>query len=197
MMIMSVKVPKKKGHPKFNVPNYGTKSRSRVKARWRKQRGIDNKKRIKRAHMGAEPTIGYRNPESVRGIRQNGKRAVLVHNIAEFRSALSGEENVDVIVAASLSRRKRLEISKLATENKVRIVNLGRALKPRPKEKEKKEKKADEKTKEKPKQKEAKPAAQPAAQAHVQSPAIAPHASVQGAQDAKSEPKGATDGVQS
>lgn len=195
MMIMSVKVPKKKGHPKFNVPNYGTKSRSRVKARWRKQRGIDNKKRIKRSHMGAEPTIGYRNPESVRGIRQNGKRAVLVHNIAEFRSALSGEESVDVIVAASLSRRKRLEISKLAAENKVRVVNMGRALKPRPEKA--KEKKADEKTKEKPKQKEAKPAAQPAAQAPAQAPAIAPHASVHGAQDAKSEPKGATDGVQS
>jgi ribosomal protein L32E len=60
---------KKKGHPTFNVPNFGSKSRSRVKARWRKQRGIDNKKREKMDFMGAEPTIGYRNPESLRGVR--------------------------------------------------------------------------------------------------------------------------------
>ena len=152
-MIMSAsKAPKKKGHPKFNVPNYGTKSRSRVKARWRKQRGVDNKKRVKLAQMGAEPTIGYRNPESIRGIRSNGRRAVLVHSVAEFRDAVSGEEAVDVILSSSMSRKKRLEISKMAQENKVHIANLGRASRPTKKEaakaekaKAKGEKKADKK----------------------------------------------------
>ncbi|MEM0106653.1 MAG: eL32 family ribosomal protein, partial [Candidatus Micrarchaeaceae archaeon] len=62
----------KKLHPKFLVPNVYAKNRSRVKDRWRKQRGIDNKKRIKKAFMGAEPTIGYRNPSSIRGTRKNG-----------------------------------------------------------------------------------------------------------------------------
>ena len=41
-------IVKKKSHPNFKVPNYGAKTGRRVKARWRKQRGIDNKKRIKR-----------------------------------------------------------------------------------------------------------------------------------------------------
>ena len=36
----------KRKHPRFNVPNYGAKKRKRVMARWRKQRGVDNKKRI-------------------------------------------------------------------------------------------------------------------------------------------------------
>ena len=69
------------------MPNFGAKSRSRVKARWRKQRGIDNKKRVKKDFMGAEPTIGYRNPEILRGVRENGKRIVLVHNVDELKSA--------------------------------------------------------------------------------------------------------------
>ncbi|MDE1811213.1 MAG: hypothetical protein KGH66_04175, partial [Candidatus Micrarchaeota archaeon] len=60
---------KKKPHPKFNVPNFGARSMSRVPERWRKQRGIDNKKRIKRNFMGAEPTIGYGNPKAIRGVR--------------------------------------------------------------------------------------------------------------------------------
>ena len=149
MMIMSAsKALKKKGHPKFNVPNYGTKGRSKVKERWRKQRGVDNKKRVKRAFMGAEPTIGYRNPESVRGARANGRRAVLIHNIAEFRSAISGEEAVDIILSSSISRRKRPEINKMAQENKVHIANLGRASRPIEK-KTKKEKKEGERKPEK------------------------------------------------
>ena len=37
----------KKTHPTFSIPNFGSKHRKRVPARWRKQRGIDNKKRIK------------------------------------------------------------------------------------------------------------------------------------------------------
>ena len=60
----------KKTHPKFNIPNYGTRAGAAVKDRWRKQRGIDNKKRIKRSYAGASPEIGYRNPEELRGIRR-------------------------------------------------------------------------------------------------------------------------------
>jgi len=74
----------KKSHPKFLVPNVYAKNRSRVKDSWRKQRGADNKKRIKKAFMGAEPTIGYRNPPSLRGTRKNGLPDVLVHNLAEL-----------------------------------------------------------------------------------------------------------------
>lgn len=116
---------KKKKHPKFNVPNYGAKNRKRVKERWRKQRGIDNKKRVKKAFMGAEPTIGYRNSEEVRGVRIDGKRAVLVTNMNDLKEFLRNPEvaNYDIILAGALSRRKKIEITKLAVQNKVRVAN--------------------------------------------------------------------------
>jgi large subunit ribosomal protein L32e len=113
----------KKSHPTFNVPNFGSKSRSRVKARWRKQRGIDNKKRTKKDFMGAEPTIGYRNPESLRGVRENGKRIVLVHNVDELKRLIEGDvSGIDVTIAGGVSIRKKIAITGLA-KGKVNITN--------------------------------------------------------------------------
>ncbi len=115
----------KKSHPKFNVPNFGAKNRKHVKERWRKQRGIDNKKRIKKAFMGAEPTIGYRNPESLRGVRADGRRSVLVTNLNDLKEFLRNPEvaNYDVILAGALSRRKKMEITKLAMEHSINVTN--------------------------------------------------------------------------
>jgi ribosomal protein L32E len=116
-------VLRKKGHPTFNVPNFGTKSRSRLKPRWRKQRGIDNKKREKMDFMGAEPTIGYGNPESLKGVRVNGKKLVLVHNVDELMNVLKGDVSaIDVTIAGGVSTRKRIAMTELA-KGKVRITN--------------------------------------------------------------------------
>ncbi len=119
---------KKKAHPKFNVPNYGTKSRKRVKERWRKQRGIDNKKRVKKAFMGAEPTIGYRNPEEVRHVRLSGKRLTLVHNVADIEAIRSSgmDKTHDAIIAHSVSKRKRLSIVEASRKYGIGIANHGR-----------------------------------------------------------------------
>ncbi|HIH49996.1 MAG: eL32 family ribosomal protein [Candidatus Micrarchaeaceae archaeon] len=116
---------KKKGHPTFNVPNYGARSRSRVPERWRKQRGIDNKKRIKRNFMGAEPTIGYGNPKSIRGVRANGKRIMLVRNAKELERLVKGKalEGYDITIASSVSLRKRIEITHLAGKANLSVTN--------------------------------------------------------------------------
>ena len=116
----------KKTHPHFNVPNFGSKKRSRVKARWRKQRGIDNKKRTKKSFMGAEPTIGYGNPKQLKGIRANGKRIMLVHNVNEVNEIIKSHEKMaspDVTIAKSVSIRKRIAITELANKAKLRVTN--------------------------------------------------------------------------
>ena len=118
---------KKKGHPRFNVPNFGAKHRKRVRERWRKQRGIDNKKRIKKDFMGAEPTIGYRNPEAVRGLRASGKRAVMVRNVAEMMGLAQSPDRgaFEVTIAHSVSRKKRSVIVKIADSSGIRVTNGG------------------------------------------------------------------------
>jgi large subunit ribosomal protein L32e len=115
----------RKKHPKFNIPNFGAKQRKRVLPRWRKQRGIDNKKRIKRNFMGAEPTIGYGNPASLRGIRANGKRIMLVRNPGELRDMIREKrlEGYDVTIANGISLRKRIEITMLAGKSNIKVTN--------------------------------------------------------------------------
>ncbi len=116
---------KKKQHPYFNIPNFGAKNRKHVKARWRKQRGTDNKKRMKLASAGAEPTIGYRNPEELRGIRASGKRVIVVNNVNELKDAISRLDmnNYEITIAKPVSLRKRVEITKLAKDNRIRVTN--------------------------------------------------------------------------
>lgn len=115
----------KKPHPTFSVPNFGAKNRKRVLPRWRKQRGIDSKKRIKRNFMGAEPTIGYRNPESIRGVRANGKRIVIVRNAEELNKLIKskGLEGCDVTVSKSVSLRKRIAITEIAVKSRINVTN--------------------------------------------------------------------------
>ena len=114
----------KKMHPRFNVPNYGTKNRKHVKDRWRKPRGIDSKKREKRRFAGAEPTIGYKNPESIANTR-NGKRNIVVHNVDELKRVLSmpDRDSYDVTIASSVGRKKRVSIIS-AAGNSIRIRNV-------------------------------------------------------------------------
>ena len=115
----------KKNHPTFSIPNYGAKNRKRVLSRWRKQRGIDNKKRVKYEFMGAEPTIGYGNPEQLKGVRVNGKRIMLVHNPQEIKMFI--EKNLskeyDVTIAKGVSARKRISITEIANKAKLNVTN--------------------------------------------------------------------------
>jgi large subunit ribosomal protein L32e len=115
----------KKSHPKFNVPNFGAKHRKRVPERWRKQRGIDNKKREKRSYMGAEPNIGYGNPMELKGVRANGKRTMIVRNPAELQQMIKEKklDGYDVIIAGAVARRKRIEMTKIAQVAKINVTN--------------------------------------------------------------------------
>lgn len=120
---------KKKSHPKFNVPNYGAKSRKRVLPRWRKQRGIDSKKRIKKAFMGAEPTIGYKTPDMLMGLRASGKRLIVVHNVSELKSAANGmpefADTFEVSIAGGVGKKKGASIIGAAKTLGMKVVNEG------------------------------------------------------------------------
>ncbi len=117
---------KKKTHPKFNVPNYGAKGRSRVKERWRKQRGIDSKKAMKKKEAGASPSIGYKNAADVRFRRPDGSVEMLIHNEKELRDVIAnkGEKaEVTIVFAHDLSSRKATLLHKIAESNGLRTAN--------------------------------------------------------------------------
>jgi large subunit ribosomal protein L32e len=112
---------KRKEHPKFVVPNFGEKRHKRVQYRWRKQRGIDNKKRVKRSGYGAVPNIGYKNNDSVRGLRQEGRKSILINNRKELESAT--QKDAVFVFSHALSKRKRLELQEIADAKGFDIAN--------------------------------------------------------------------------
>ena len=157
----------KKDKPNFNVTNYGFMKS--VKSRWRKPRGIDNKKRVRKQAFGKSPRVGYKNTDSVRGKHPSGKNEILVRNIAEFDALLVELSNakskvVDFVVgvAAGVGLKKRLAIEKKADAHKIHILNRVDMKKVEARKKAKEEarkrkaKKGKQKDKEKDKKKEKK-----------------------------------------
>lgn len=119
MMIMAVS---KRRRMKFRVPNFGAPNRKRVGKRWRKQRGIDNKRRVKKQNRGPVPKIGYKNSDAVRGSRPDGSFEFVVHNKAELLSVL-GMPGYSAKFAHELSSRKRIELQKTADEQGIKVLN--------------------------------------------------------------------------
>lgn len=112
---------KKKSKPAFTPLNAGFKKR--VKYRWRRPRGTDNKKRVRFASAGASPRIGYKNPASLRFSHPSGTFEVLVHNVSELKGAASANDGKAVRLASGIGKRKREAMRKLAGELKLIVLN--------------------------------------------------------------------------
>ena len=112
-----VKTIKKKNKPKFNVQNLGFMKS--VKARWRKPRGMGNKKRRKTQWAGASPRIGYKNPVSIRGNHPAGLPEMLVANPKQ----LEGVKGKLVRIISAVGALKALEIMKAAKTAGLTVLN--------------------------------------------------------------------------
>lgn len=116
-------MPGKKSHPYFNIPNYrGKHGKKRVKDRWRKPKGIDNKKRIRKASYGAVPRVGYGNPPSLKHLHPAGLPEALIHNLNELEAA----KGKIARLSSTLGRKKRLLLQQKAKELGITI--LGRVV---------------------------------------------------------------------
>ncbi|MEM4589756.1 MAG: eL32 family ribosomal protein [Candidatus Micrarchaeia archaeon] len=106
-------------HPKFLPPNYGRKKR--VKLRWRKPRGIDNKKRIGKKIMGASPNVGWRSARDDRDFHPSGFKEILVRSLKDMDGIT--EKGVAIRIAAAVGAKKRELIIKKAKEMNIHVLN--------------------------------------------------------------------------
>lgn len=116
---MNVMAIKKRKKPRFNVMNFGFMKS--VKKRWRRPRGVDNKKRIRKKFAGATPRIGYGNPKLLRGVHPKGKREMLVNNMSDLNTAK--DNDLFVRIAACIGAKKRAVIVEKARLFGLRILN--------------------------------------------------------------------------
>lgn len=112
---------KKKKKPKFNVLN---STKKRIKKRWRKPRGIDNKKRIRRKDFGACPKIGYGNTKTQKGKHALGLKEKIAHNVKDVICISENKkEKFAVRISATVSKRNKDAIRKKAQELKIMVLN--------------------------------------------------------------------------
>jgi large subunit ribosomal protein L32e len=93
----------------------------RVKENWRKPRGIDSKMRKKIKGWPPSPEIGYRSPKKTRALHPSGYVEVRVQT-AEDINGLDPETQA-IRIARTVGDKKRLEISALADEKGIHILN--------------------------------------------------------------------------
>ncbi|NPA22391.1 MAG: 50S ribosomal protein L32e [Candidatus Micrarchaeota archaeon] len=117
---------KKKKKPTFNVlgPSRGHAMKKRIKDRWRRPRGVGNKKRIRKKWAGALPNIGYKNPDSLRGRHPSGYFEVLVYRVEDLEKV--DPEKQAIRIAARVGKKKRLEIVAKAKELNIHVLNPGK-----------------------------------------------------------------------
>ncbi|MCL6500770.1 MAG: hypothetical protein K6T16_01905, partial [Candidatus Pacearchaeota archaeon] len=115
------------------------------KRKWRRPRGRHSKLREKRKGYIKQPSIGYGRPQSTRGYINNLKPKI-IRNAKELESIREGE----IAIIGKMGKKKKIEIAKIALENKIRILNLNSEVYLKKIEEEKKErerKKAEERKK--------------------------------------------------
>lgn len=99
----------------------------RLKDKWLKPRGIDNKMRTEEKGWPKSVKIGYRGPAAVRGLHSSGMEEVMVWNVKDV--AKVDPETQVARIGATVGGKKKETILAKAEELKIRILNPG-AMKP-------------------------------------------------------------------
>ena len=98
----------------------------RLKKSWRRPRGIDSKMRKKVKGWPRSAEVGYRGPKETRGLHPSGYEEVLVRNVDDVRKV--DPKTQAIRIAHQVGARKRVEISAMADELKIHVLNPRRAI---------------------------------------------------------------------
>jgi len=144
--------PKKRQLSKHKKPKFKRQESwryKRVKENWRKPRGIDSKMRKKVKGWPPSPGTGYRSPKKTRGLHPSGYVEVRVQTTEDLNELDPGTQAIRI--ARTVGDKKRVEISDLADERGIHILNPRIAKELEEFEEEEAEEEEKEKEKEKPK----------------------------------------------
>ena len=94
------------------------KKHPRLKTGWRKPKGKHSKLRQSEKARGRVPSMGYRSPRAVRGLSPEGLPPVRVFNPTQLPTTPA-----TVIIAATVGRKKRMQILKKAEELGIKVSN--------------------------------------------------------------------------
>jgi large subunit ribosomal protein L32e len=98
-----------------------SKAYKRISESWRRPKGSQSKVRRREKGKLKMPSIGYRKPKSIRGLHPSGYKEVLIYNKKDLERLDPKKEAVRI--AATVGKKKRMEILKVAEKMKLKILN--------------------------------------------------------------------------
>jgi large subunit ribosomal protein L32e len=149
---MRQKIPNRKKRIIFLRRNFNKK---RFKKKWRDPRGMHNKRRLNKQGHQKRPTIGFKNPVSVRGLNKDNMLLIVIKNIKDLKN-LDKSKQV-ALIAKTVGTKKRIMILEEAKKLGIKIQNIKDSedfIKKIKKEKEEKKKESKMREEEKNKSKE-------------------------------------------
>ncbi len=93
----------------------------RLKKPWRRQRGLDNKARLKLKGWEVSPNVGFRGPRSARYLHPSGYREIIVHNLKDLEGV--DPKEYAVRIAHQVGTRKKMLILGKTDELGLKVLN--------------------------------------------------------------------------
>jgi large subunit ribosomal protein L32e len=78
------------------------------KNKWRKPRGLHNKRRLSKKGHQKNPSIGYGSPKEVKYLTKEGLNRVMVNNLQDLKK-INKEKDI-IILSSKLGMKKKLEV---------------------------------------------------------------------------------------
>lgn len=110
------------GKKKFK--KQGSRTIKKVKENWRKPRGTDSKMRKEKKGKPPLVKVGYKKPDSERGVHPSGFREILVNNPNEVEGL--DPDTQAIRIASPVGKRKRQIIQEKADEKGIKVLNRAR-----------------------------------------------------------------------
>ncbi len=111
---------------KSRKPNFvrgdSNKEKCKTRLKWKKPRGLHNKRRLKKKGHQKNPSVGFRSPKQVRALDRKGLVPYLVRNVKDLKK-LDKDSN-SLVLASGIGLKKKMVILEECLKNNLQVSNV-------------------------------------------------------------------------
>ncbi len=97
-------------------------NRINFKNKWRKPRGLHNKRRLNKAGHQKNPSQGYRSPVWVRGLHKSGLELITIYNKKDLQEVNPEKQIVEI--ASTVGLKKKFDILEECKSKSIKVANV-------------------------------------------------------------------------